>query len=149
MKILELLATCRAAISVASAFNKLTKRMKRKTNQFSLRLDEDLAASVEECCKQTGIEPAHFIKEAFKAFVEEVRRTGEIRMPLALVPKMSLIKTPFRSTVVPQSQDAAISSRLNEEPATPRSTAVPTSEKPLTKTRAGMRKIAKDKTPQL
>lgn len=124
--------------------------MKRKTNQFSLRLEQELADAVQECCKITGMEPSLFIKEAFKAFVEEVKRTGEIRLPLALVPKSSLKKTPagFLSTAAPQTPEAAISSRTNEEPATPRSASVAKPENPITKTRATMREIANRTSPK-
>lgn len=64
--------------------------MKRKSNQFSVRLDADLQKAVEQCAELTGLEPAQFMREAFKAFVEEVQSTGEIRLPLAITPKKAL-----------------------------------------------------------
>ncbi len=154
MEILELFKTCRAAISVASALKKLTKSMKRKSNQFSLRLDPELQAEVEECCRITGMEAPHFIREAFKAFVEEVRKTGEIRLPLALIPKSQLAqkapepRAPFHSTVVLPSPEQEAASRLNEqqEPQlAPRDAAVPNAQPKITKTRAVMRKLAQTK----
>lgn len=62
-------------------------KSQRKTNQLSVRLDDQLLDDVEECAKITGLDPAVFMREAFKAFVAEVREKGEIRLPLAIVPK--------------------------------------------------------------
>lgn len=64
--------------------------MKRLSNQFSVRLDPQLLAAVERCCEQTGLEPGQFMREAFRAFVEEVETNGEIRLPLAITPKKML-----------------------------------------------------------
>jgi predicted DNA-binding protein len=61
--------------------------MKRQSNQFSVRLNPELKEAVERCCDLTGMDAAHFMREAFRAFVEEVEASGEIRLPLAITPK--------------------------------------------------------------
>jgi hypothetical protein len=81
--------------------------MKRKSNQFTVRLDEELRAAVEECAKITGLDPALFMREAFKAFVSEVREKGEIRLPLALIPKRKLALSELLDLSA-QSEPAAI-----------------------------------------
>lgn len=117
---------------------KLTHRMKRKTNQFSVRLDPQLQADVEECARITGLDPALFMREAFKAFVGEVRATGKITLPIAIVPRGE--KSP-RATVHPTSSTAVFS--VNEQPTPARATAPPATPG-MTHTRAVLRKMAKE-----
>jgi antitoxin component of RelBE/YafQ-DinJ toxin-antitoxin module len=61
-----------------------------KNNQFTARVPEDLKADVERECEKTGIDPSTLIRACLKAFVDEVQRSGEIVLPLALTSKRRL-----------------------------------------------------------
>jgi hypothetical protein len=106
-------AGLRIAVFLLQLLKKLTPPMKRKTNQFSVRLDPQLQADVDACVAITGLDPALFMREAFKAFVAEVREKGEIRLPLAIVPKKSSGLFPSPARALPSAPS------LNEEASRP------------------------------
>ena len=61
--------------------------MKKKTNQISVRLPEELQEALDRVCKLTGLDATTVTRACLQAFVEEVDRAGEIRLPLAVIPK--------------------------------------------------------------
>lgn len=58
-----------------------------KDTRISVRLSPELKRQVLEACALTGLDEPTVIRECLKAFVEEVATTGEVRLPLALIPK--------------------------------------------------------------
>jgi hypothetical protein len=62
----------------------------RQSNQYTVRLDGDLQRQLEECLEITKMEPALLLRECIRCFIEEVKRTGQIALPLALVSKRDL-----------------------------------------------------------
>lgn len=72
----------------------MKKNTQKASNQYSCRLDDALQRDFEECLGITGMEPGLLLREAIKAFVEEVKATGEIRLPIAIVPKKAKIGAP-------------------------------------------------------
>lgn len=131
-----------------------------KETRIALRVSDEKKDRLTRAAKTVGLNETTLVEACVDALIDYVETNGEITTPLVIVPKKAYLamvaartdtqvpRASFRSTVLPQSPDDVISSRLNEESAKPRSTAVPTPEKPLTKTRAVMRKIAKGKSPQ-
>lgn len=67
----------------------------KKSNQYSVRLDAELQAEFEEAIRITGMDPSLLLRECLKAFVAEVKETGEIRLPLAIVAKKKAAKADF------------------------------------------------------
>lgn len=64
------------------------KRMK-KNKQLNVRLPHDLREELESACKIVGLDAATVTRACLQAFVDQVVQTGEIRLPLAIVPKAS------------------------------------------------------------
>lgn len=124
------------------------KLMSKTSNQLNVRIPEQLREQLDEVCKSTGLDISVVVRACMEAFVAAYDQDGQISLPLAVVPKSRLkqdsmpvvpaMKIPFSSTVVlPTPEDRAPS--MNEEPH--RDAAVP--KKPITKTRATLRAIAK------
>lgn len=89
-----------------------------KNDRITVRLPDELRAEVAKACAVTGLDEPTIIRECLKAFVEEVKTTGEIRLPFAVVPKSTRHKTPsFTSTAAPEPPLG--SHRLNEGAITP------------------------------
>lgn len=59
-----------------------------------VRIEDELRQQFAEALHATGLEDAQFVKAAIRAFVEHVREHGEIRLPLAIVPKSELHRGP-------------------------------------------------------
>lgn len=91
--------------------------MARKSNQLSVRLDSELQKDVEECCEITGLDSSTLMRECLKAFVREVRATGEIRLPLAIIPKSEVgKKTHAQIATIPRAPSFHSTAGVNETP---------------------------------
>jgi hypothetical protein len=112
-----------------------------KDHRITVRLSSELQAEIAEVCRITGLDEPTIIRECLKAFVDHVKDTGEIRLPLAIVPK-STRKQPFSSTVVLPVPENASASRLNESAPSEQPTV------PRRSTRQVMRDIAKKAEPK-
>ena len=88
----ELLLVLEIAGAIAALIHQSIALMPKRSNQINVRLDNELKAKFEATCEQVRIEPATVIRACIEAFVEEVQEKGEIRMPLAIVPKSSVKK---------------------------------------------------------
>lgn len=108
----------------------LANHLMRKANQLSVRLDPELMKDFEECCRITGMDPMNLTRECLKAFIELVKRDGEIRMPLAIVPKSvaagkaaarprSDVETDAPVALPGNPSTASMRLSLNEDPAAP------------------------------
>lgn len=75
--------------------------MSKKDNRITVRLDATLQAQVNKACAITGLDEPTIIRECLKAFTEEVQRTGEIRLPLAIVPKSKAVAAAPIAAIVP------------------------------------------------
>lgn len=117
-----------------------------KDHRLHFRLDDKARNRLKEACALTGLDEATALRACILAFVDYVEQTGEIRLPLAVVPKPKTttvkIATPtFPSTAAPVPSRA---SSLNEEP--PARPVVPVAAPRITKTRAVLKRmVAKEK----
>lgn len=62
-----------------------------------VRIEEDLQKDFAEVLELTGMGETQFVKASIRALIEYVREHGEIRLPLAIVPKSELkqkLRTP-------------------------------------------------------
>lgn len=64
-----------------------TQKDMRKANQICVRMDSELLREVDACCAITGVDISQASREFFKAFVEVVRRDGQITLPFVIVPR--------------------------------------------------------------
>lgn len=80
-----------AWIQAVAAVGSLLNTLMQKTSQLNVRITPELRAEVDAACEKTGLDPAIAVRECLKAFVVEVQATGEIRLPLAIVPKSDWI----------------------------------------------------------
>jgi hypothetical protein len=84
----------------------------KKAHQFTVRLTPELRASLDRACELTGLDAATVARACLQAFIEEVEATGEIRLPLSVIPKSERKKSlgdyPRSSSTAPFS--------VNEEP---------------------------------
>jgi len=86
-----------------------------KDTRITIRLSETLRKELDDVCKMTGIEEPTIVRACLEAFVEQVKREGEIRLPLAVVPKSELKKNdpprpgrqPISSTAEPATRQRA------------------------------------------
>jgi len=109
-----------------------------KDHRLHFRLDDKARNRLKEACALTGLDEATALRACILAFVDYVEQTGEIRLPLAVVPKPKIattkIPTPtFHVTAAP----VPSRSSLNEEP--PARPVVPTDAPRITKTRAKLK----------
>lgn len=77
-----------------------------KSSQINVRLTEALREDLEHACAITGLDSATVVRACLEAFVAEVKRTGEIRLPLAVIPK-SETKKSSGAVLTPRSSSAA------------------------------------------
>lgn len=61
--------------------------MKKPRPQLNVRLSPDLREPLERACEKTGLDAATVARACIQAFIEEVEATGEIRLPLSIIPK--------------------------------------------------------------
>lgn len=59
----------------------------KNSHQFTVRLPAGLREQIERACEITGLDAATVTRACLQAFCEEVDRTGEIRLPLAVIAK--------------------------------------------------------------
>lgn len=114
----------------------------KKNKQLNVRLPNDLREELERACEVVGLDAATVTRACLQAFVDQVTHTGEIRLPLAIVPKKSTPTFPLTARaphVTPSLNEAA--PKLDAVRALP-----PAPAPKFTPTRAVMREIAK-KTP--
>ena len=103
-------------------------RMK-KSFQFNVRLPLELRDALLEACEAVGLDATTVTRACLKAFIDEVTRTGEIRLPLAIVPKAAAAPhaaavmgnrtghSPTASTAALRLEGDAGAMSLNEPPA--------------------------------
>lgn len=58
-----------------------------KDARIHFRLREDLRERLLHVCKITGLDEPTIIRACIEAFIDHVESTGEIRLPLAVIPK--------------------------------------------------------------
>jgi hypothetical protein len=78
---------------------------KRKNSQVTSRLPDGLLERLDKACDVTGLDTSTVVKACLTAFVEEVEATGEIRLPLAIVPKVK------KSSIRPEGSPTASGSK--------------------------------------
>lgn len=61
-----------------------------KNTRITVRLPDSLRSDLEEVCKLTGLDEPTVVRACLEAFVDTVRRKGEIRLPLAIISKLQL-----------------------------------------------------------
>jgi|GEM_PF-3630180 len=61
-----------------------------KNTRITVRLPDSLRNELEEVCRITGLDEPTVVRACLEAFVEVVKRDGEIRLPLAIISKLQL-----------------------------------------------------------
>lgn len=61
--------------------------MANKNKTLGVRIDADMEAQLEELQKLTDIEATTLARHAMRAALEYYKRTGELTLPLACLPK--------------------------------------------------------------
>lgn len=70
-----------------------------KDQRITVRLSAELQAEITDACRITGLDEPTIIRECLKAFVKEVKASGEIRLPLAVVPKSAIKHMPSNPSI--------------------------------------------------
>lgn len=64
----------------------------RNNTRITVRLPNALRDELEKACQRTGLDEPTVVRACLEAFVETIRREGEIRLPLAIVSRLQLEK---------------------------------------------------------
>ena len=119
-----------------------------KDTRLHFRLDNAAREKLREVCKLTGLDEATALRACIKAFIEYIEEHGEIRLPLAVVPKAKAqIPAPsFPSTARPAPGEGFSLSEPPPAAAARRET--PAAQPRITKTRSVLRAEALKHKPQ-
>jgi len=103
--------------------------MKNPQKPIFVRIDDQMRKDFDEVMEITGLGDTQFVKAAIRALVDYVREHGEIRLPLAIIPKSEVAKPFGAAGEKPNAPADGLSTpstprfspdalRLNEEPPT-------------------------------